>query len=93
MIRVRNLFSNTCLQDAVIDKTSRIYELEKTIESQSEDITKLKNEIVDALKLADAAHTREQNSQEIIENLHLSIDKLSHEIEQRNRQLALDEVE
>ncbi|XP_044013199.1 cilia- and flagella-associated protein 58-like [Aphidius gifuensis] len=79
------------LQDSVIDKTSQIYELKKKIESQGNEMSKLKDEIVGALKLADAAHTREQNSQEIIENLRLSIFKLNHEIEQRNRQLALDE--
>ena len=61
------------------------------VESQEENINKLKQEIVDALKLADAAHSREQNSQEVIENLRLTITKLNHELEQLNKQLAMDE--
>ncbi|XP_063978524.1 cilia- and flagella-associated protein 58-like [Diachasmimorpha longicaudata] len=79
------------LQDDVIDKTGRVYELERTAEGQVETIAKLKEEITAASKLADAAHTREQNAQEIIENSRLTISKLNQEIEQRNRQLALDD--
>ncbi|XP_011303449.1 coiled-coil domain-containing protein 147 [Fopius arisanus] len=79
------------LQDEVIEKTSRIYELERTIEGQAEVVVKLKEEIVVSSKLADAAHSREQNAQEIIENSRLTIVKLNQEIEQRNKQLALDE--
>ncbi|XP_024936325.1 cilia- and flagella-associated protein 58 isoform X2 [Cephus cinctus] len=43
------------------------------------------------MKLADAAHAREQNAQEMIENLRLSISKLNHEIDEKNRQLGMDE--
>lgn len=78
-------------QDEVIEKTSRSYELEKTVESQEETITRLKYDIVETSKLADAAHTREQNAQEVIENLRLTNTKLNHELEQKNKQLAMDE--
>ncbi|KAI4501245.1 hypothetical protein M0802_003618 [Mischocyttarus mexicanus] len=52
------------------------------------EISKLKQDIEKALKLADAAHTREQNAQEVIDNLRLNITKLMHEIEVKNKQLA-----
>ena len=65
--------------------------LEKKIEGDSETIEKLKKEILDGKKVADAAHTREQRAQEVIENLRVSIVKLTDEIEQKNKQLALEQ--
>ncbi|XP_043272110.1 cilia- and flagella-associated protein 58-like [Venturia canescens] len=79
------------LQDQVIEKTRRCYDLEKIIESQEESMDKLKQEIAEASRLADAAHTREQNAQEVIENLRLTITKLNHELDLKNKQLAVDE--
>lgn len=38
--------------------------------------------------MADAAHTREQNAQEVIDNLRLNVTKLVREIEVKNKQLA-----
>lgn len=58
---------------------------------QEETIKKLNDDIVDASKLADTAHTREQNAQEVIEDLRLSITKLNHEVKQRNRKISIDE--
>lgn len=78
-------------QDQVIEKTRKSYDLEKIIESQEESINKLKQEIIEASKLADASHTREQNAQEVIENLRLTITKLNHELDLKNKQLAVDE--
>lgn len=56
-----------------------------------DEINKLKQNIIRALKRADAAHTREQNAQDIIENLRLNVQQLSQEIAQKNRQLAAGE--
>lgn len=72
-------------------KTNRICQFEKTIGCLTETITKLNEEIIGASKLADAAHTREQNAQEVIENLRLTITKLNHEVQQRNKQLTSHE--
>lgn len=58
---------------------------------QEETIKKLNDDIVDASKLADTAHTREQNAQEVIEDLRLTITKLNHEVKQRNRKISIDE--
>lgn len=64
--------------------------LRKTVKEHVSEIKLLKEEIVDKTKLADAAHTREQNAQEMIENLRLNITKLGLEIEQKNKQLAAE---
>lgn len=67
-----------------------MYELKKTVEAHEDEIARLKREIVNTTKLADAAHAREQNAQEVIENLRSNIVKLSQEIEQKNKQLAVE---
>lgn len=64
--------------------------LRKIVKEHVSEIKLLKEEIVDKTKLADAAHTREQNAQEMIENLRLNITKLGLEIEQKNKQLAAE---
>ncbi|XP_034944218.1 cilia- and flagella-associated protein 58-like [Chelonus insularis] len=79
------------LQEDLINKTNRINELEKTIETQTRIIAKLNQDIVDTSKLANSAHIREQNSQEVIQNLRLTIAKLSQEVEHQNKQLVMDE--
>lgn len=56
-----------------------------------EEIEKLKQDVISAMKRADAAHTREQNAQDTIENLRLNVQQLSEEIAQKNRQLAASE--
>lgn len=60
------------------------------MEEQEDEIVELKQEVVNTTKLADAAHAREQNAQEVIENLRLNIEKLGLEIEQKNKQLAAE---
>lgn len=60
------------------------------METQEDEIAELKQEVVNTTKLADAAHAREQNAQEAIENLRLNIAKLGLEIEQKNKQLAAE---
>jgi len=77
-------------QNEVVDNTYKIYELKKTVEIYENEITRLKEEVTKRTKLADTAHTREQNAQEMIENLRLNITKLSLEIEQKNKQLAAE---
>ncbi|KAL2726697.1 cilia- and flagella-associated protein 58-like [Vespula squamosa] len=76
------------LTNEIIENTQKITELQRNTEIDSSEITRLKQEIEKALKLADAAHTREQNAQEVIDNLRLNITKLSREIEVKNKQLA-----
>lgn len=71
--------------------THNIFELNQTIRRKDEEIEMLKQNVIRALKRADAAHTREQNAQDIIENLRLNVQQLSQEIAQKNRQLAAGE--
>lgn len=78
------------LQNEIEDNTYKIYELRKTVEAQEDEIAELKQEVVNTTKLADAAHARELNAQEVIENLRLNIAKLGLEIEQKNKQLAAE---
>ncbi|EFN63810.1 Coiled-coil domain-containing protein 147 [Camponotus floridanus] len=78
------------LRNELEDNTYKIYELRKTVETQEDEIAELKQEVVNTTKLADAAHAREQNAQEVIENLRLNIAKLGLEIEQKNKQLAAE---
>ncbi|XP_020296612.1 uncharacterized protein LOC109861391 isoform X2 [Pseudomyrmex gracilis] len=78
------------LKEEIMEKTYKIYELTKMTKSHEDEIIKLKEEVVNMTKLADAAHTREQNAQEVIENLRLNITKLSLEIDQKNKQLAAE---
>lgn len=61
--------------------------MKKEIENDFQEIKKLKGDVVDSKKMAHAAHNREQNAQEVIENLQISIDKLEQEIQFKNRQL------
>lgn len=58
--------------------------------THEDEIDQLKQDIISKTKLADAAHAREQNAQEMIENLRLNIMKLGLEIEQKNKQLAAE---
>lgn len=78
------------LQNEIEENTDKIYELRRTVEAQEDEIAGLKQEVVNTTKLADAAHAREQNAQEVIENLRLNIEKMGLEIEQKNKQLAAE---
>ncbi|XP_072750545.1 uncharacterized protein [Anoplolepis gracilipes] len=78
------------LRNEIEENTDKIYELTKTAEAQEDEIAGLRQEVVNSTKLADAAHAREQNAQEVIENLRLNIEKLGLEIEQKNKQLAAE---
>lgn len=78
------------LQNEIEDNTYKIYELRRTVETHEDEIAGLRQEVVNTTKLADAAHAREQNAQEVIENLRLNIAKLGLEIEQKNKQLAAE---
>ncbi|XP_032679289.1 cilia- and flagella-associated protein 58-like [Odontomachus brunneus] len=80
----------TSLKDEIINNTYKMYELKKTVEGHEDEIARLKREVVNMTKLADAAHAREQSAQEVIENLRLNIVKLGQEIEQKNKQLAVE---
>lgn len=68
-----------------------MYELTHTISTNEKEIEKLKQDVLNAIKRADAAHTREQNAQDTIENLRVNVQQLSQEIAQKNRQLAATE--
>jgi hypothetical protein len=61
-----------------------------TISANEDEIRQLKKEIIELTKQTDAAHMREQNAQEMIENMRLHIVKLGLEIEQKNKQLAAE---
>ncbi|EFN88290.1 Coiled-coil domain-containing protein 147 [Harpegnathos saltator] len=80
----------TSLKDEIINNTYKMYELKKMVEAHEGEIARLKREVVNTTKLADAAHAREQNAQEVIENLQLNIVKLGQEIEQKNKQLSVE---
>jgi len=67
-----------------------VQDLNKIVDMNEREIRKLKEEVVDLTKQADAAHMREQNAQEMIENMRLNITKLGLEIEQKNKQLAAE---
>jgi len=73
-----------------MEKVYNVQDLSRTIEMQEREIEQLREEIVNMTKQADAAHTREQNAQEMIENMRLNITKLGLEIEQKNKQLAAE---
>lgn len=77
-------------QNEIANNTYKIYELKRTVEAYEDEIARLKEEITKMTKLTDAAHAREQNAQEMIENLRLNITKLGLEIEQKNKQLAAE---
>lgn len=77
-------------QNEIVDNTHKINELKKTVEAYQDDIARLKQEVTKTMKLADAEHAREQNAQEMIENLRLNITKLGLEIEQKNKLLAAE---
>lgn len=77
-------------QNEIVDNTYKISELKKTVDAYEDEIARLKKEVTKTKKLADAAHAREQNAQEVIENLRLNIKKLGLEIEQKNKQLAAE---
>ncbi|CAK9796574.1 Cilia- and flagella-associated protein 58 [Anthophora plagiata] len=79
------------LQMEVIQHEEKTSELRRTILNSNEEIERLKHEVINAMKRADAAHTREQNAQDIIENMRLNVQQLSQEIAQKNRQLAAEE--
>ncbi|XP_011875433.1 PREDICTED: cilia- and flagella-associated protein 58-like [Vollenhovia emeryi] len=80
----------TLLKNEIVDNTYKIYELKNTVEAYEDEITRLKEEVTKMTKLADAAHTREQNAQEVIGNLRLNITKLGLEIEEKNKQLVVE---
>ncbi|CAK9828131.1 Cilia- and flagella-associated protein 58 [Anthophora retusa] len=79
------------LQMEVIQHEEKVSELRRTILNSNEEIERLKHEVINAMKRADAAHSREQNAQDIIENMRLNVQQLSQEIAQKNRQLAAEE--
>ncbi|XP_033208535.1 cilia- and flagella-associated protein 58-like [Belonocnema kinseyi] len=79
------------LQEESMQYAERIEDLEKIVEVDEQNISKLKQEINNALKLADAAHSREQNAQETIENLRDAIKKLQQDISQKDK-LASEQV-
>jgi len=83
---------NDILQTQVENYISRVAVAEKLTAANKETIDKLKHEIEQARKMADSAHAREENSQEVIENLSQQINRLNTEMEHRAR-LGLDQSE
>ncbi|XP_054004933.1 cilia- and flagella-associated protein 58-like isoform X2 [Hylaeus anthracinus] len=79
------------LESELDSDRQKVEEMAKTIASNNAEIATLKQEVANTIKRADAAHTREQNAQEMIENLRLNVTQLNQEIEQKNRQLAAGE--
>ncbi|KAL6254573.1 hypothetical protein P5V15_014625 [Pogonomyrmex californicus] len=80
----------TLLKNEIMDNTYKMYELKKTIDAYEDEIINLKKEVTKTTKLADAIHAREQDAQEMIENLRLNVTKLGLELEQKNKQLAIE---
>lgn len=78
-------------QEEVSESTRKIADLERKIEADAASIDQLKQEVLEGKKLADAAHTREQKAQEVIENLRVSVAKLTDELDQKSKQLALED--
>ncbi|XP_050575770.1 cilia- and flagella-associated protein 58-like [Bombus affinis] len=79
------------LREELFTSDHKVYELTHTISTNEKEIEKLKQDVLNAIKRADAAHTREQNAQDTIENLRVNVQQLSQEIAQKNRQLAATE--
>ncbi|XP_076767182.1 cilia- and flagella-associated protein 58 [Xylocopa sonorina] len=79
------------LQEEIFESGRKVSELTRTLQSRNDEIERLKYEVINAMKRADAAHTREQNAQDTIENLRLNVQQLGQEIAQKNRQLAAGE--
>ncbi|XP_011501647.1 PREDICTED: coiled-coil domain-containing protein 147-like [Ceratosolen solmsi marchali] len=79
------------LQEEVAEGMNKIFDLEKKVEIGEMNIEQLKNEIIEKKKHTDIIHVREQKAQEIIENLRISIAKLTEEINQKSKQLSTEE--
>ncbi|XP_015520756.2 cilia- and flagella-associated protein 58-like [Neodiprion lecontei] len=84
---------NECedLQEEIDECRTQLTVAEKQAELYRTKIEELKEDIENALKLADAAHDREQAAQEKIASLRLTAKKLSDELDQKNRQLGMEE--
>ncbi|XP_051176631.1 cilia- and flagella-associated protein 58-like isoform X2 [Leptopilina boulardi] len=91
--RNENELTEKCklLQEEVMQYVEKIDELETNLETNEQTIAKLKHEITNSMKLADAAHSREQNAQEIIENLRGALKKFKQELNQKDK-LASEQV-
>ncbi|XP_043526995.1 cilia- and flagella-associated protein 58-like [Frieseomelitta varia] len=79
------------LRERAFLSEQKVFELTNRISLNYEEIEKLKQDVINTMKRADAAHTREQNAQDTIENLRVNVQKLHQEIAQKNRQLAASE--
>ncbi|XP_070530909.1 cilia- and flagella-associated protein 58 isoform X2 [Cardiocondyla obscurior] len=76
------------LKNEIVENTHKMLEMKEKIKNYENEMTHLKEEITKITKLSDVAHAREQNAQEILQNLQLNITKLDLEVEQKNKQLA-----
>ncbi|XP_033609267.1 cilia- and flagella-associated protein 58 [Cryptotermes secundus] len=83
---------NEMLQTQVKTNTDKVAVAGKLAAADKEIIDQLKDEINQARRMVDSAHAREENSQQVIENLRHQINQLNAEIEQRAR-LGLDQLE
>lgn len=81
---------NEILQAQVETNTAKIAVTEKMAAADKEAVDQLKHELKQAWKMVDSAHAREENSQQVIENLRQQINGLNTEMEQR---LGLDQSE
>lgn len=84
--------TNTLLQEKVTDYENKMQKAIELTTHDSQTIIELKKDIADAWLSVDAAHAREQNAHETIENLRNQIERLNKEIDHRTR-LMLDQNE
>jgi translation initiation factor 2B subunit (eIF-2B alpha/beta/delta family) len=83
---------NEILQTQVEISIDKVSIAGKLATADKEMIDRLKNEIYQARKMVDSSHAREENSQQVIENLKQQINQLNAEIKQ-NVRLGLDQLE
>ncbi|CAH1188590.1 unnamed protein product [Phyllotreta striolata] len=74
------------------DKDNKIELLMRLAEEDERTIGDLKNQIQNAWHLADAAHSREQQAIEVIDNLRRQVEKLNAELDFKNK-MAFDDGE
>ncbi|CAH2007025.1 unnamed protein product [Acanthoscelides obtectus] len=73
------------LHEQIVEKDKKISLAVNLADEDKKTIDSLKSQITHAWKLADAAHSREQVAQEIIDNLRRQVENLNAEIDFRNK--------
>lgn len=80
----------TGLRNEIGEKDNKIDLYMKLSEEDEKTINDLKKQIQNAWRLADAAHSREQQAIEVIDNLRRQVEKLNSELDFKNK-MNLDE--